>query len=64
VKIYSNAKTAELFVNGVSNGKCANDGNAVFVWKNVTLAPGENQIEARARRKGQSLSDTCVWALK
>ena len=64
VKIYSNAKEVELSLNGNSQGK-RNDGtNGVFVWKNVTLSPGENQIEARAERDGKNLNDSCVWALK
>lgn len=64
VKIYSNAKQAELFVNGQSQGIRANDGNAVFLWKNVRLSPGENKIEARAKRKGQTLNDNCIWTLQ
>ncbi|HEU5396218.1 MAG TPA: glycoside hydrolase family 2 TIM barrel-domain containing protein [Verrucomicrobiae bacterium] len=64
VKIYSNAKQAELFVNGQSQGTRPNDGNAVFIWKNVKLSPGENKIEARATRNRQALSDGCVWTLK
>jgi len=64
VKVYSNASEAELFVNGVSKGSCKNDGNAVFAWKSVTLSPGENRIEAKAKRDGQSLADQCVWTLK
>ena len=64
VKIYSNAKEVELSLNGNSQGK-RNDGtNGVFVWKDVTLSPGENQIEVRAERDGKNLSDRCVWALK
>lgn len=63
VKIYSNAKSAELFVNGVSQGTRDNDGNSVFVWKNITLAAGENKIETKAERDGQSLNDNCVWNL-
>jgi beta-galactosidase len=64
VKIYSNARKAELFVNGVSQGLRPNDGNAVFIWPNVHLYPGENNIEARAKISGQSVSDSCVWNLK
>jgi beta-galactosidase len=64
VKIYSNAREAELAVNGVSCGMQTNDGNSVFVWKNIVLNPGENKIAARAQRDGQSLSDQCVWTLK
>ncbi|HEU5397131.1 MAG TPA: glycoside hydrolase family 2 TIM barrel-domain containing protein, partial [Verrucomicrobiae bacterium] len=63
VKIYSNAKKAELFVNGVSQGVRKNDGNAVFVWQKVRLAPGTNHIEARAEIGGRPITDQCVWNL-
>ncbi len=64
VKIYSNAPETELVVNGVSLGKRANDGNAVFLWKDIALQPGENTIEAKAERNGAHLGDRCVWTLK
>jgi beta-galactosidase len=64
VKIYSNASQAECLLNGVSLGQRDNDGNGVFIWKNVTLAPGENRIQARAERAGQKLTDECAWTLK
>jgi beta-galactosidase len=64
LKVYSNATKVELFVNGASQRNCRNDGNAVFVWKDVKLSPGENRIEAKAQRGGQSLTDECVWSLK
>jgi beta-galactosidase len=64
VKIYSNAHEVELSLNGNSQGK-RNDGtNDVFIWKDVTLSPGENRVEARAERDGKNLSDSCVWDLK
>jgi beta-galactosidase len=64
VKIYSNARKVELLVNGVSLGKQSNATNCVFIWKNVPLKPGENQIAAKAKRDGKTLSDSCVWTLK
>jgi len=64
VKIYSNAKEVELLLNGVSQGKPSDGTNCVFIWKNVTLKPGENQIAAKAERDGKKLSDSCVWTLK
>jgi beta-galactosidase len=64
VKVYSNAGEAELFVNGSSYGVRQNDGNAVFIWKDVYLRNGENRIEARATRNGQALTDACNWTLK
>ena len=64
VKIYSNAKEAELLVNGNSQGKHNNGTNGVFIWKSVKLSPGENHVEARAERDGKSLNDSYVWTLK
>jgi beta-galactosidase len=64
VKIYSNAHEVELSLNGNLQGK-RNDGtNGVFIWKDVTLSPGENRVEARAERDEKNLSDSCVWNLK
>ena len=64
VKIYSNAGTVELFLNVASQGSRTNDGNAVFLWPNVQLKPGENIVEARAQFHGTNVSDHCVWNLK
>ena len=64
VKIYSNAGEVELSLNGNSQGKRAAGTNGVFIWKGVTLTPGENRVEARAERDGKSLADSCVWTLK
>jgi beta-galactosidase len=63
VKIYSNAREPELFVNGVSQGKRSDGENGVFIWKNVALTPGENKISAQAKAGGQMLTDECVWKL-
>ena len=63
VKIYSNATEPELFINGVSQGKRSDGVNGVFLWKNLTLSPGENKISATAQRNGQNMSDECVWNL-
>lgn len=64
VKIYSNASEVELLVNGMSQGKQAGGANCIFIWKDVKLQPGENHIEARARRDDHALGDSCVWTLK
>ena len=64
VKIYSNAKAVELSVGGISQGKKADGVNGVFIWKDITLKPGENKIEARADNDGKLIADTCVWTLK
>ena len=64
VKVYSNAGNVELLLNGVSQGQRSNGTNCVFIWKDVQLSPGENQVESRAERGGRKLSDTCEWMLK
>jgi beta-galactosidase len=63
VKIYSNAKAAELFVNSVSQGSQDSGADDVFIWKNITLSPGENKISATAMINGQPVTDHCVWML-
>jgi beta-galactosidase len=64
VKIYSNAKQVELLLNEKSQGWRSDGTNGVFLWKDVSLKPGENRVEARAERNGQKLNDRCVWTLK
>ena len=64
VKIYSNAKEVELLLNHISLGKKNDATNGVFLWGNVTLNPGDNQVEAMARNDGTNLTDSCVWTLK
>ena len=64
IKIYSNAGSVELVVNGRSLGYHRNVMNDVFIWKKVTLRPGENQVTARAERGAQKFNDDCTWTLK
>ncbi len=61
VKIYSNAKSVELFLNGTSLGAKSDATNCVFVWKGVQLQPGENKVIARSPA---GLSDEVSWKLK
>lgn len=61
VKIYSNASSVDLLVNGNSQGVHQTEGNSVFLWRNVPLAAGDNQIAAKASRDGVALMDSCAW---
>ncbi len=63
IKIYSNAETVELFLNGKSQGKISSVEDDVFTWKNVVLTPGENKIRAEADYDGLPLADECEWRL-
>jgi beta-galactosidase len=63
VKIYSNAKSPELFINGVSQGQQAVADDGIFIWKNITLSPGENKITVSASTNGRQVADECVWKL-
>lgn len=64
VTVFSNLPEVELFVNGRSVGKCRPDKYATFVWKDVTLAKGRNEVEARAVNKKKTVTDGVVWTLK
>jgi beta-galactosidase len=63
VKVYSNASAVELKVNGVSRG-VKKSRNHIFLWPDVTLAQGENQLDALAKLDGHELRDHCVWLLE
>jgi beta-galactosidase len=64
IKIYSNARPVEALLNGVSLGKLDNATNGVYVWNNVQLQAGENQVDAKAEHDGTNLTDHCLWTLK
>lgn len=59
VKVYANANSVELLVNGVSQGRRAGV-QGIFLWPEVVLARGDNRIEARASRDGGELKDECT----
>jgi beta-galactosidase len=63
VKIYSNCSEVKLKVNGVSLGAVRSEDH-IFLWKEVTLRPGENRIEAIGRKRGRSFTDSCVWTCR
>lgn len=63
IHVYSNTPSVELFVNGQSLGVGQVDNVHVFRWKNVTLSPGRNHIQAIASGAGESLKDSCDWTL-
>jgi beta-galactosidase len=57
IKIYTNADTANLSLNGVSLGERSCP-DRICVWKAVTLKPGANTLAATATIKGQAVQDT------
>jgi hypothetical protein len=63
VKIYSNADSVELLVNGVSLGtrSAMVSPDRVFTWKNVALTPGVNAVQANASSGGVVVSDAVNW---
>jgi beta-galactosidase len=63
VKIYSNADRVELLLNGITQGRQAKTVNRIFIWKDIKLRPGSNDIKAQGVRGGRILSDSCEWRL-
>ena len=63
VKIYSNAKRVELFVNGKSQGIAKPDELHIARWTKVNLASGKNSIKAIAHADGRLIEDHCEWYL-
>jgi beta-galactosidase len=59
VRVYSNAPSTDLVVNGKSLGALADCPQKICVWKSVRLAPGDNTLVAQGRfAQGQSTGDT------
>ena len=63
VKIYSNAKNPRLFLNDLAQGEPSGGTNGVYLWKNLTLVPGDNKISAKADFSGRQITDECNWKL-
>lgn len=63
VRVYSNCDQVELFVNGLSAGSQKPDRARVAIWNTVALAPGENQIQAVAKKASGEIKDACIWEL-
>jgi beta-galactosidase len=63
VKIYSNASTIELKVNGASQGDPGSREGHVFRWNGVALAPGANDVQAAIIGAGDQIegTDSVVW---
>jgi beta-galactosidase len=66
VKVYSNAQTVRLTVNGRDAGALRQQDclQAVCVFRKVRLAPGDNTLVATGDHGGKSVADTVKWSLK
>ncbi|MEI6196410.1 MAG: DUF4982 domain-containing protein, partial [Verrucomicrobiota bacterium] len=63
VKIYSNAKRVELFVNGKSQETAKPDELHICRWAKSNLVSGKNFIKAIAYADGKLIEDHCEWNL-
>jgi beta-galactosidase len=62
IKVYSNASSVNLTLNGTSLG--AKDGtDHIFIWTGVTLRAGTNTVTATATVNGTPVTDTVTWTL-
>ncbi|MCD8061357.1 MAG: glycoside hydrolase family 2 protein [Akkermansiaceae bacterium] len=64
VKVYSNASSVKLSVNGKAVGSVRPDELRRAVWPEVALKPGVNTITATATIGGRTYTDSCKWTLK
>jgi beta-galactosidase len=60
IKVYSNADSVELKLNGVSLG-CQTGSDRMFLWRSVALTSGNNTVEAIGTRNGIAVSDSVTW---
>lgn len=63
VRVYSNAPTTELMLNGRSLGMRSDCPDKVCVWQSVALDGGTNKLVALGRFDGASVEDSVAWQL-
>jgi beta-galactosidase len=61
IKIYSNSPQVTVKLNGKSLGEAIRVADRVFVLKAVTLAEGDNVVEAEGSVNGKAIKDSCHW---
>jgi len=62
VRLYSNAPTVMVTLNGVSLG-AKSSADHIFSWTGVTLRPGANTVTATGTVNGTTVTDSVVWTL-
>lgn len=63
IKVYSNAASTELTLNGRSLGAMTGCPQNTCIWKDVQLAAGRNAIRAQAAFDGKQVADSVAWEL-
>ena len=61
---FTNQSNAELFVNGISQGKAKADAYSIVKWNNVKLKDGENEIKVVSKKGKQILTDSFQCVVK
>lgn len=64
IKVFSNLKSAELWVNGKKLGEENKNELNIMLWENVKLNPGTNKIVVRTKSDGKLLEDSCEWTMQ
>lgn len=63
VRVYSNALSTELFVNGTSLGTRTDCPDKVCVWNEAALKEGANIVAARGKFAQRETTDNVTWTL-
>ena len=63
VKVYSNAKSLKLTLNGVEIPTGRSEG-VIHLWKDLTLKNGANVVEVTAECEGKPVSDRVTWTFE
>ncbi|PQJ79110.1 glycoside hydrolase family 2 protein [Polaribacter porphyrae] len=62
VKVYSNLKKVELFVNGISKGiKERKSDRFILQWNEIKLQKGKNKIDVIGLSEEKKFTDSCEW---
>lgn len=60
IKVYSNAKSVSLMINGVEQPSKTSS-NCIFKWYAMPMQMGRNTVTATAEFHGKTVTDTVIW---
>ena len=64
IKVYSTCPRMDLYVNGKKQPAIKPDNYKIYLWNDIILMKGENQIKVIGERDGKTFEDVCYWTLR
>lgn len=61
IKVYSNAQNVRLYVNDIEQNVAVTKDSIIYIWKNIVLKEGKNNIKVKETSNSKEIIDECEW---